>query len=505
MWRSSRNDVSNNKFDWCIRGFSYQVYHRGQDSTGILVYEQCSDNVFAYNSATHGGDGFFLYAGNETLQGTGTGGCNRNLLYKNDFSHAAANGIEATFSQGNRFIENRLDECDHGVWGGYSYDTVIVGNTMRDCHNGISIEHGHSNRIESNLFARCDIGVHAWGGDNPDFAKTPYGKKQDTRSHGYAIARNTFEDTKVAIALEATGEVDIVGNEIAADVALRCDASCSELRALPLEGKIEGKPELSAAKPVAASETSIPKTRGTQAAFLPENALRGWRYIFVDDWGPYDFTEMRCFPNDVAAWGSTQMFLLGPRADFTVSDVTEGVAVEPKSGTLPATLLVSADGKGTRQFSFTIRAGKDVVQARGVLLFASWDVKFFGWEDQGEQKPPKDWEAVLRTTPLASTTLDRIDFAWGGGRPNDAVPADHFATLATTTMELPAGNYEIRTVSDDGVRLWVDERLVIDNWTWHPPHEDEAVMSLEEGKHSLRLEHFEIDGVAQLQLSLRPR
>jgi parallel beta-helix repeat protein len=505
MWRSSRNDVSNNKFDWCIRGFSYQVYHRGQDSTGILVYEQCSDNVFAYNSATHGGDGFFLYAGNETLQGTGTGGCNRNLLYRNDFSHAAANGIEATFSQGNRFVENRLDECDHGVWGGYSYDTAIVGNTMRDCHNGVSIEHGHSNRIESNVFAACGIGVHLWGGDNLDFAKTPYGKKQDTRSHAYTISRNTFEGTKVAVALEATSDVDIVENEIAADVALRCDESCADLRALPLAGTIEGKPTLTAATTVPALEVPIPKTRGTKDAYLPRDALRGWRYIFVDDWGPYDFTEMRCFPNDVAAWGSTELFLLGPRTEFAVSDVVGDVHVEPMSGTLPATLLVSGTGTGTRTFSFTVTAGKEVVKPRGVLLFASWDVRFFGWKDQGAKQPPKDWEAVLRSTPLATLTLEQIDFTWGGGRPSDAVPADHFATVAKTTMELPAGEYEIRTVSDDGVRLWVDERLVIDNWTWHPPHEDTAILRLEEGKHSLRLEHFEIDGVAELQLALRPR
>ncbi|MCH8849530.1 MAG: right-handed parallel beta-helix repeat-containing protein, partial [Chloroflexi bacterium] len=53
MWRTSRCDVSNNKCDWCIRGYSHGVYSRGQDSAGIFVYEQCNDNVFAYNSATH--------------------------------------------------------------------------------------------------------------------------------------------------------------------------------------------------------------------------------------------------------------------------------------------------------------------------------------------------------------------------------------------------------------------------------------------------------------------
>ena len=504
MWRSSRNDVSNNKFDWCMRGFSYKVYHRGQDSTGILIYEQCNDNVFAYNSATHGGDGFFLYAGNETLQRTGTGGCNRNLLYRNDFSHAAANGIEATFSDGNQFIENRLDECDHGVWGGYSYNTVIVGNSMRDCHNGVSIEHGHGNRIEGNTFERCGLGVHAWGGDNPDFAKTPYGQKQDTKSHGYTIARNTFQSTKVAVALESTSDVAIVDNTIHADVAVPADPRCDNLTMRPIAGKIEGVEPQPATAGIAKHTLSIPKTRGTQDAYLPKGALRGWRYIFVDDWGPYDFTQMRLFPNDVAAWGSTEMFLLGPEADFTVSGVAGGVTVAPMQGKLPATLKVTSSGTGASEFSFTIATGKESLRASGILLFATWDVRFFGWEDQGAQKPPKDWDAVLRSTPLDERKLETIDFTWGGGRPSDKVPGNHFATLATTEMELPGGKYEVRTVSDDGVRLSIDGKRIIDNWTWHPPHEDKAEVTLEKGKHAIRLEHFEIDGVAQLQFVLRP-
>ncbi len=43
MWRSSKNVVNRNKFDWCVRGYSHKVYARGQDSAGILAFEQCSD------------------------------------------------------------------------------------------------------------------------------------------------------------------------------------------------------------------------------------------------------------------------------------------------------------------------------------------------------------------------------------------------------------------------------------------------------------------------------
>jgi len=115
MYRASSNVVARSRFDYCVRGYSHDVYWRGQDSAGILMFERCSDNLFAYDSATHGGDGVFLFAGNDTVQGRAfdkgekdPGGSDRNIWYRNDFSCAVANAIEATFSADNWAIENRL-------------------------------------------------------------------------------------------------------------------------------------------------------------------------------------------------------------------------------------------------------------------------------------------------------------------------------------------------------------------------------------------------------------
>ena len=125
LYRVSDSTIMHNRIDWCVRGYSHGFYNRGQDSAGLLMYEQSSNNIVAYNSVTHGGDGLFLWAGQSTMD-TGQGGANDNLFYKNDFSHAPTNGIEATFSR-NTFLNNRVEECWHGVWGGYSYDSWWAG------------------------------------------------------------------------------------------------------------------------------------------------------------------------------------------------------------------------------------------------------------------------------------------------------------------------------------------------------------------------------------------
>jgi parallel beta-helix repeat protein len=161
LWRSSGNKIQRNAFDFCVRGHFEDVYNRGQDSAGILCFEQSSDNLFAENSATHCGDGFFGFAGKEAIGETwwneqrerlrksaGTNnvdalitttpeldtlfsarGCNRNILIDNDFSYASAHGIELTFSEENQIVRNRIVEngiC--GFWGGYSSGTLIAEN-----------------------------------------------------------------------------------------------------------------------------------------------------------------------------------------------------------------------------------------------------------------------------------------------------------------------------------------------------------------------------------------
>ena len=132
LYRVSDSTIMHNRIDWCVRGYSHGFYNRGQDSAGLLMYEQSSNNTVAYNSVTHGGDGLFLWAGQSTMD-SGKGGANDNLFAANDFSHAPTNGIEATFSR-NRFIGNRVEENWHGVWGGYSYDSVWERQSIRRKH-----------------------------------------------------------------------------------------------------------------------------------------------------------------------------------------------------------------------------------------------------------------------------------------------------------------------------------------------------------------------------------
>ncbi|MEX2660434.1 MAG: right-handed parallel beta-helix repeat-containing protein, partial [Vicinamibacterales bacterium] len=201
LYRVSESTIMHNRIDWCVRGYSHGFYNRGQDSAGLLMYEQSSKNLVAYNSVTHGGDGLFLWAGQSTMD-TGKGGSNDNVFYWNDFSHAPTNGIEATFSR-NGFYENRVDDNWHGVWGGYSYESEWIGNRFSRNAEAIAIEHGQGNTIASNSFHGDEIAIRLWQNATQD-PNWGYAKYRDTRSQRYNVAFNRFTQNKTAVDVRDT-------------------------------------------------------------------------------------------------------------------------------------------------------------------------------------------------------------------------------------------------------------------------------------------------------------
>ncbi len=109
---------------------------------------------------------------------------------------------------------------------------------------------------------------------------------------------------------------------------------------------------------------------------------------------------------------------------------------------------------------------------------------------------------ALAGTPLLSRT-EGVDFDWGSGQPGTGIPADNFSVRWTGTVSVPSsGTYRFRTVSDDGVRLWVGGTQRINNWTDHGPATDTSSgFKLNAGQRlSIQLEYYERGGGAVIRL-----
>jgi hypothetical protein len=71
---------------------------------------------------------------------------------------------------------------------------------------------------------------------------------------------------------------------------------------------------------------------------------------------------------------------------------------------------------------------------------------------------------------------------------------------ARGSVELPPGEYTLRTISDDGIRVWVDGSLVIDHFAPHESAVDFAALT--GGRHEVRVLYYQGDGWYELRAEI---
>ncbi|HTK83208.1 MAG TPA: glycoside hydrolase family 3 N-terminal domain-containing protein [Bacteroidota bacterium] len=99
----------------------------------------------------------------------------------------------------------------------------------------------------------------------------------------------------------------------------------------------------------------------------------------------------------------------------------------------------------------------------------------------------------LSGPPALVRTENEVDFDWGEGSPDAAVQTDHFSVRWTGKLVPPvSGRFKLGMTTDDGVRLFLDDKLLIDSWIDRGPTSDETAVHLEAGhEYSVRMEYYE--------------
>jgi len=520
LYRSSDNVIMHNHADYNVRGYSQGFYRRGQDSAALLIYEQSCRNVVAYNSMTHSGDGLFLWAGQSTMD-TGEGGSNDNIFVGNDFSYAPTNGMEATFSR-NIFIGNRIEGSDHGLWGGYSFDSKVVGNDFRRNRIGIAIEHGQNNEILANRFTGDSTAISLWA--NPiEPSDWGYPKHRDTRSRDYRITGNVFLRQRAAIRARTTRDVRLTGNRITAADSTYVVADTAgwtiDEDTITSEPTADDNASTGARLPPLPPDLArlIPAQLPGRQPFPPHPGLT-WRdrsAIIVTESGPYDWRSPLLWPADSTRATPLRLRVVGPEGEWRVVDRRGVSAVSRDNGRIldatEDTITVTPAPGSERDWAVTLehRATRPDSTGQSVRRFSftrfepaiDWTVRFFAWRDTTADptRNTSAFAAMLRGTPMLTRQVPRLDYMWY--RPTIAgLPQERFAIEGRGSVTLGPGRYTLRTISDDGVRVWVDGRLVIDSWT---PHESKVDhVTLGPGRHELRVQYYQLRGWTELRLEI---
>ena len=122
----------------------------------------------------------------------------------------------------------------------------------------------------------------------------------------------------------------------------------------------------------------------------------------------------------------------------------------------------------------------------------------------------KDWDLIW-SDEFDSNEIDLLnwEFDIGTGAPffeefgisspyfiPENFPQDNFSVRWEGQIKVNhTCKYTFYTISDDGVRLFINDKKIIDNWTTHPATENKGTISLKKGEEcSIRIEYFEESG-----------
>ena len=125
-------------------------------------------------------------------------------------------------------------------------------------------------------------------------------------------------------------------------------------------------------------------------------------------------------------------------------------------------------------------------------LTAPWRAAYFNNSD-------------LVGSPIVTRNERNLNFNWASNSPDTLLPADQFSARWTGTFTFESGQWQFSAGADDGIRLWVDDELVIDQWQ---PKGDFTVYSVQKtlkgGDHNLRVEYYDAGGFAGVSVDWEP-
>ncbi|HTB84156.1 MAG TPA: chitobiase/beta-hexosaminidase C-terminal domain-containing protein [Candidatus Sulfotelmatobacter sp.] len=119
--------------------------------------------------------------------------------------------------------------------------------------------------------------------------------------------------------------------------------------------------------------------------------------------------------------------------------------------------------------------------------------------------------ANISTGPEPATFIDpatlvrtdtNVNFIWGAGSPDPSIKTNHFNVRWTGAAQpIFSDTYTFFTTTDDGVRLWINNQLVIDSWTDQSATRSNSITLVGQQRYNIRMDYYHNTGNAVASLS----
>ena len=155
-----------------------------------------------------------------------------------------------------------------------------------------------------------------------------------------------------------------------------------------------------------------------------------------------------------------------------------------------------ADQGGLDYYRNNLATGTTLAQIRSTIASSQEAKKF--WTIQYYNNTNLDGDVVFaQSVTYNNNNLSRN---WGSGSPNSAVNRDNFSARATTKRYFNPGSHQIQTISDDGVRVWINNQLLIDKWIDQSSSNNYGYFNTAGGTFDVTIDYYERSGDANLSL-----
>ncbi|NJN81767.1 MAG: hypothetical protein HC802_05405 [Caldilineaceae bacterium] len=121
-------------------------------------------------------------------------------------------------------------------------------------------------------------------------------------------------------------------------------------------------------------------------------------------------------------------------------------------------------------------------------VVAGWTASYFSNRD-------------LAGSPAVVETVPEVNFNWGAGSPAPQIPPDNFSARFERLVNFPAGTYRLTLQYDDGVRVYVDNQLVLDDWKDGTERTSSVDVAIAAGNHTVKIEYYEAYGGAVVRFT----
>lgn len=191
-------------------------------------------------------------------------------------------------------------------------------------------------------------------------------------------------------------------------------------------------------------------------------------------------------------WQEVTSYNLGANRDVSVPTKQVNLTLDRQVGKA-ATYLPNDSASSTRRFTDTNQLTLDVPDQLLVVELEPSDSG--GGTDEcasGQYLAEYFGNPILEGTPTIERCEDDVDNDWGIAEgPGTGMGTDDFSARWTGTHDFEAGEHTFTVTADDGVRIWVDEEPVIDEWQDQSATTYTATREMTAGEHEVRVEYYE--------------